>query len=183
MFAQSAPSACPADRPVDEIIAEIHNQQSKKKHRNANPLPENICIFGWCSDRSRTPRPSKKPAPRVEVPAGENESASETSSSRTPTELCDTAMQTALSAAHNVEVGDYYFKEKSYRAALLRYNDALEEKPGDPAIHVRLGRVLEKLNELPQAIEHYKSAQKLGGPEKWSNEANSGLSRLQPPGS
>jgi tetratricopeptide (TPR) repeat protein len=93
-------------------------------------------------------------------------------------------MEMALEAAHNIEVGDYYFEKKNYSAALLRYNDALEQKPRDPAIHVRLGRVFEKLNQLPQAIEQYKAAQKFGGPEKWSDEAKSALSRLQsPPGS
>jgi len=93
-------------------------------------------------------------------------------------------MEMALAAAHNIEVGDYYFEGKNCSAALQRYNDALDEKPGDPAIHVRLGRVLEKLNQFPRAIEQYKAAQKLGGPEKWSDEAKSALSRLQsPPGS
>ena len=53
----------------------------------------------------------------------------------------------ALEVAHNVEVGDYAFGEKNYNGALLRYNDAVEEKPGDLAIRVRLGRVLEKLNQ------------------------------------
>ena len=92
-------------------------------------------------------------------------------------------MEMALAAAHNIDVGDYYFEGKNYSAALLRYNDALEEKPGDAAIHVRLGRTLEKLKQLPQAIEQYKAAQKLGGPEKWSEEAQSALARLErPPG-
>ena len=88
-------------------------------------------------------------------------------------------MAIALDAAHNVDVGDYYFGQKNYNGALLRYNDALEEKPGDTAIHVRLGRIFEKLNQLPQAIEQYKEAQKLAGPKKWSNEASSSLTRLQ----
>jgi len=90
-------------------------------------------------------------------------------------------MKMAVEAAHNVEVGDYYFGEKNYSGARMRYNDALEEKPGDLAIHVRLGRVLEKLNQIPQALEHYEAAEKLAGPEKWSDEAKSALRRLQPP--
>ena len=90
-------------------------------------------------------------------------------------------MELALEAAQNVDVGDYYFGQKKYNAALLRYNDALEEKPGDPAIHVRSGRILEKLNQLPQAIEQYKAALKLAGPKKWLDEANSSLLRLQRP--
>jgi len=87
-------------------------------------------------------------------------------------------MKMAVEAAHNVEVGDYYFGEKNYSGARMRYNDALEEKPGDLAIHVRLGRVLEKLNQIPQALEHYEAAEKLAGPEKWSDEAKSALRRL-----
>ena len=86
-----------------------------------------------------------------------------------------------LKAAHDVDVGDYYFEEKSYTAALQRYNDALEEKPGDSAIHVRSGRAFEKLNQVPQAIEQYKAAQTLDGPAKWSDEAKSSLQRLGVP--
>jgi tetratricopeptide (TPR) repeat protein len=184
MLAQSPPSSCPADRPVDEIIAEIHKQQSPRKNRNTNPLPEVICIFGWCSDRSRTPKTSPKPAPQAETTASQNESSSVTnstgtSSSKNPKAECDKAMAIALAAAHNVDVGDFNFKEKNYRGAFMRYRDAFEEKPGDAAIHVRLGRVLEKLNDLPQAIEHYQAAQNLGSPGKWSDEAKAALSRLQ----
>ncbi len=94
---------------------------------------------------------------------------------------CNDAMEMALEAAHNVDVGDYSFAEKNYQGALLRYSDAAEEKPGDAAIHVRLGRVFEKLNQLPQAIQHYQAAQKLAGPAKWSDEARAALLRLQRP--
>jgi hypothetical protein len=44
----------------------------------------------------------------------------------------------ALQAAHNVEVGDYYFGEKNYKASLLRYQEALAEKPSDLARGVLL---------------------------------------------
>ena len=61
----------------------------------------------------------------------------------------------------------------------MRYKDAAEEKPGDAAIHVRGGRALEKLNQLPEAMEQYKVAQELAGPAKWSNEAKAALLRLE----
>ena len=192
MLAETAPP-CPADRPVDEIIAEINKLQSKKKNRNPNPLPDITCIFGWCREHAKTPPTIPEPAPRAEPASDEDTSSSATnsgsssssskSSSRIVLDKCDSAMEKALSAAHNVDVGDYYFKDKSYSAAMLRYRDALEEKPEDAAIHVRLGRVLEKLNQLPEAIEHYQAAQKLGVPEKWTDEAKAALSRLQRPGS
>jgi len=92
---------------------------------------------------------------------------------------CNEAMEKALQAAHDVEVGDEYFADKNYNAALMRYKEAVEQKPGDIAIHVRLGRAFEKLGQLPQAIEQYKAAQELAGPAKWSEEAKAAVLRLE----
>jgi tetratricopeptide (TPR) repeat protein len=177
LLAQSTPPACPAERPVDDIITDVHKQQSNKKHRNSNPLPNVICIGGWCHNESgkRTSPTLPEPAPQVKN-QGENES---TSSSRPPVDKCDEAMERALNAAHNVEVGDFSFAAKNYNGALMRYKDAAEEKPGDAAIHVRLGRVFERLGQLPQAIEEYKAAQGLAGPAKWLDEAKAAVLRLE----
>jgi tetratricopeptide (TPR) repeat protein len=177
MLAQSAPPSCPSDRPVDDIIAEIHKQQSNKKHRNANPLPNVLCIGGWCRNRDSKQKPPSVPesAPAAKNP-GENDG---TSSSRIPVDKCDEAMEMTLKAAHDVEVGDYSFAANNYNGALLRYKDAAEEKPEDAAIHVRLGRVFERLGQLPQAMEQYKAAQELAGPAKWSDEAKAAVLRLQ----
>jgi len=94
-------------------------------------------------------------------------------------DTCDEAMERTLKAAHDVDVGDYSFEANNYRGALMRYKDALEEKPGDAAIHVRLGRVFEKLGQPTQAIEQYKAAQDLAGPAKWSEEAKAAVLRLE----
>lgn len=88
-------------------------------------------------------------------------------------------MEKALQAAHDVEVGDEYFEDKNYNAALERYQGAVVEKPGDAAIHVRLGRVFEKLSQAPKAIEQYKSAQQMAESGKWSDEAAAAIRRLQ----
>jgi Flp pilus assembly protein TadD len=90
-------------------------------------------------------------------------------------------MERALDAAHDVDVGDISIRDKNYKGALLRYESAVEQKPEDAAIRVRLGRAFEKLNQLAQAIEQYKAAQKLTGPKKWSDEADAALLRLQSP--
>jgi tetratricopeptide (TPR) repeat protein len=90
-------------------------------------------------------------------------------------------MEMALQAAHDVEVGDEYFAAKNYNGALIRYKDAAEQKPGDAAILVRLGRVFERLGQLPKAIEQYKAAQELAGPAKWLDEAKAAVLRLQHP--
>ncbi|HEY2362953.1 MAG TPA: tetratricopeptide repeat protein [Candidatus Angelobacter sp.] len=174
MLSQSAPPSCPAGRPVDDLIGEIHKQQAKKKHRNPNPFPDAICIGGWCRGRPKTPPPVPEPAPRAETPG-----TADNSSSKVPVDKCDEAMELALEAAHNVEVGDYSFESKNYNGALMRYKDANEEKPGDAAIHVRLGRVFEKLGQLPEATGQYKAAMDLVGPQKWSDEAKAALVRLE----
>jgi tetratricopeptide (TPR) repeat protein len=88
-------------------------------------------------------------------------------------------MEKAVAAAHNVDVGDYYFADKNYNGALMRYQDALAAKPQDLAIQVRIGRTFEKLNKPSQALEQYEAAQKLPGPQKWADEANSALKRLR----
>jgi tetratricopeptide (TPR) repeat protein len=159
---------------VDDIIAEVKTLQAKKNNRNKNPLPETICVFGSCRAIRRKPPTVPQPAPSVEGPV-----TGDTSSSKTLADKCNEAMEMTLEAAHNVEVGDYYLEKKNYKASLLRYEDAVEEKAGDAAIHVRLGRVFEKLNELPEAIQQYQAAEKLEGPEKWSQEARAALARLQ----
>jgi tetratricopeptide (TPR) repeat protein len=171
---------CPADRPVDDIIAEIHAQESKSKHRNSNPLPHNICIFGWCRNISKTPPTPPQQAQEGGTPSNDNKSSSSVSSSRTPAERCDDEMEKALEAAHDVDVGDFNFAETNYKGALMRYDDANEEKPEDAAIHLRLGKVFEKLNQAPQAIEQYNTVLKLAAPEKCSREAKVALLRLQP---
>jgi hypothetical protein len=125
LLAQSPPPSCPADRPVDDIITEIHKQQSKKTNRKLNPLPDVICIWGWCRDRSKKETPPTVPetVPQPETPSGKDSSVS---SSRRPADECQDAMELALEAAHDVEVGDYYFSEKNYNGALMRYQSAVE---------------------------------------------------------
>jgi len=183
LFAQSAPPPCPADRPVDDIITEVHKQQSKKKNRTTNPFPNVTCIFGWCRDHSNTPNTNPEPAPQADASHTDRQSSSTDSSSKSSTAAsvnqCDIATEQALEAAHSVDVGDFNFKAGNYQGALMRYRDAANQKPSDIAIHVRLGRALEKLNEQQQAIDEYDAALKLAGPEKWTQEAKAALSRLQ----
>jgi tetratricopeptide (TPR) repeat protein len=100
------------------------------------------------------------------------------SSSKSDAERCNEAMELALQAAHNVDVGDLQFEEKHYAAALSRYEEAAQEKSGDAAIHVRIGRVQEKLHDDAKAIEQYTTAVQIGTPDKWTSEARSALARL-----
>jgi len=64
-------------------------------------------------------------------------------------------------AAKNIEVGDYYFKQKNYRAALDRYKEALEYKPNDAAANFHLAQCYEKLNDPDEAAKHFQEYLKI----------------------
>jgi Tetratricopeptide repeat len=82
-------------------------------------------------------------------------------------------------AAKDIEVGDYYFKErKNYRAALDRYREALLYKPNDALATFRLAVCLEKLEQPEEARKEYENYLKIlpHGPQ--SEEAQKAIRRL-----
>ena len=175
LMAQTLPEVCPADLPVDEIITAIQKQQSKKAARNKNPLPDNLCIIGWCRKGTKTPPTMRETGSSAGVPAANGNS----SSSKPAVNPCDEAMEKTLTAAHDVEVGDYYFEDKNYKAASFRYEDALQNKPNDAAIYVRLGRAYERLKARARSLDAYRAALKAAGPEKWADEARRAIEHPQ----
>ena len=82
-------------------------------------------------------------------------------------------------AAKSIEVGDFYFRRKNYRAAEGRYRDALQYKDNDAVATIRLAVCLEKLGVLDDARAEYESYLKIlpHGPE--SKEAQKALDRLK----
>lgn len=81
-------------------------------------------------------------------------------------------------AAKDVEVGDYYFKRKNYRAAEDRYREALRYKDNDAVATIRLAVSLEKLGELDDARAEYESYLRIlpHGPQ--ASEAQKAIERL-----
>jgi tetratricopeptide (TPR) repeat protein len=81
-------------------------------------------------------------------------------------------------AAKDVEVGDYYFKRKNYRAAEDRYREALRYKDNDAVATIRLAVSLEKLGELSDARAEYESYLRIlpHGPQ--ASEAQKAIERL-----
>ena len=81
-------------------------------------------------------------------------------------------------AAKDVEVGDFYFKRKNFRAAEDRYREALLYKPNDVFAMFGLARSLEKLGEFDEARANYEGYLKVlpGGP--LAPEVHKGLERL-----
>jgi tetratricopeptide (TPR) repeat protein len=82
-------------------------------------------------------------------------------------------------AAKCVEVGDYYYKQGNYRAAISRYQEALEWKPKDAEATYKLAEVQEKSGDLNAALDNYRAYLKIlpGGP--YADKAQKGIDRLK----
>jgi len=82
-------------------------------------------------------------------------------------------------AAKDVEVGDFYFKRKNYRAALDRYKEALVYKPNDAIATFRLAACEEKSGQPADAITHYEAYLKIlpHGPD--AEQAQKSLEHLK----
>ena len=83
-------------------------------------------------------------------------------------------------AAKDVEVGDFYFKRKNYRAALDRYREALYYKYNDAVATFRLGVCQEKLGEPEDARKAYEAYLKILPEGPFAGEAHQALERLKP---
>ena len=85
-------------------------------------------------------------------------------------------------AAKDVEVGDFYFKQHNYRAAISRYREALLYKPNDAIATFSLADALEKSGNLQQAAQNYRAYLKIlpNGPK--AKDAHKALERLQAKG-
>ena len=82
-------------------------------------------------------------------------------------------------AAKDIEVGDFYFKRKNYRAAEDRYREALRYKDNDAVATIRLALCLEKLGVLDDARAEYESYLRIlpHGPQ--AAEAQKAIERLK----
>jgi tetratricopeptide (TPR) repeat protein len=77
------------------------------------------------------------------------------------------------------EVGDFYFKRKSYKAALARYQDALVWKEKDAVANFRMAQCYEKLDQPDQAIVHYQEYLKILPQGPFAREAQKALQKLK----
>jgi tetratricopeptide (TPR) repeat protein len=82
-------------------------------------------------------------------------------------------------AAKDVEVGDYYFKRKNYKAAEDRYREALYYKDNDAIATYRLAECLEKMDRPDEARAEFENYLKIlpHGPQ--AEDSRKAIARLQ----
>ncbi len=83
-----------------------------------------------------------------------------------------------MKALKDIEVGNYYFKLKNYKAALDRYKEALYYKDGDAVASFRLAVCQEKLGDKAEARKYYEQYLKVLPDGPFAKDAHASLDRM-----
>ena len=83
-------------------------------------------------------------------------------------------------AAKDIEVGDFYFRRKNYRASEDRYREALLYKPNDAVANFKLGESLEKLDQDDEAVTHFQAYLKVLPHGPLAKDAEKSIQKLRP---
>src|SRR5580698_11518931 len=84
-----------------------------------------------------------------------------------------------MKALKDVEVGDYYYKQENYKAAISRYREALEVKPHDAEATYKLAQVLNKAGDTAGARENYEAYLKILPKGPYAQKAREAISKLK----
>jgi tetratricopeptide (TPR) repeat protein len=84
-----------------------------------------------------------------------------------------------MKAMKDVEVGDFYYKQENYQAAVSRYREALEYKPHDAEATFKLAEALAKTDDVAGAKENYETYLKIRPNGPHAKKARQALSELK----
>lgn len=143
------------------------------------------------AEEAQSRMPKNQAPPRSEAPAGQS-SSRDTQIDLTPppddmthegadmpSDVTEFHAYDPHKAAKNVEVGDFYFSRKNYRAAESRYAEALEWKPNDAIATFRLAQSQENLGKKDDAVKNYQGYLKILPAGEFAAEAKSSIERLK----
>jgi Flp pilus assembly protein TadD len=113
-------------------------------------------LLALCAGAGYSQKPEEKP------PASQPAEPPEEDESRVAKEYGFNPLQ----AAKEVSVGKQYYKKGSYRAAILRFEEALKWNPNDAEAWLRLGYAREKMKDKKGAREAFQKYVELGSDTK-----------------
>ena len=85
-----------------------------------------------------------------------------------------------LKASKDIQVGDFYFKRKNYKAALERYKEALYYKDNDAVASFRVAECQEKLGDKDEARKYFEQYLKILPEGPLAKDARASLEKLGP---
>jgi tetratricopeptide (TPR) repeat protein len=142
--------------------------------------------------RNREAQESSSRDTRIDISAPRDDAKSHPAS-RTAVEDLDESLDTSadtsgvqefhpwnpMKALKDIEVGDFYFKRKNYRAALERYKEALYYKDGDAVASFHVAVCQEKLGDKAEARKYYEQYLKILPEGPLAKDAHTSLARLE----
>jgi len=142
------------------------------------------CALGQSAPKEQQPAPQANQAPPRSQGRGPGDSSSrDTEPEAPPSEPDDSVTELHVwdphKAGKNVEIGNYYFKQHNYHAALSRYCEALQYKPGDAIATFRVAEALEKLDDLAGARTYYAAYLKILPAGPLAEHCKKALERLK----
>jgi tetratricopeptide (TPR) repeat protein len=84
-----------------------------------------------------------------------------------------------MKAMKCIEVGDWYYKQQNYKAAISRYREALDWKPQDAEATYKLAQVLNKTGDINGARENYEAYLKTLPNGPYARKAKEALGKLK----
>jgi TolA-binding protein len=84
-----------------------------------------------------------------------------------------------MKALKAIEVGDFYFKQAQYKAAISRYQEALDFKPHDAEATFKLGEALNKTGDTAGATENFEAYLKILPDGPYAKKARTALDKLK----
>jgi hypothetical protein len=179
---QMPSSSAPASPPPDSGPASVDPTFKPRSHNLPPPRSDSVSI----EDLGNAPGDSSSKATQIDLSPPADDSKAHPQSSEalmnaefsSGPEINEVHAWNPHKAAKDIEVGDFYFKRKNYRAAEDRYREALFYKPDDADATFRLAVSLEKLDLPDSARSEYESYLKIlpAGPQ--SEQAKKAIARL-----
>ncbi len=84
-----------------------------------------------------------------------------------------------LKSSKDVQIGDFYFRRKNYKAALDRYKEALYYKEGDAVATFKIGECEEKLGNKTEAKKYFAQYLKILPEGPLAKDARASLERVE----
>jgi len=181
-----------ADNPVtafpeDQSIAAEKKARAEKNAAEGNPADYD--------ENSNAPVLKRKPKPKgtADDPSASGESSSkqtklngvdELDGSGDPNDPNDSGVHEVRKfdphrAGKDIEVGTFYFHQKNYKAAIFRFTDALNFKPGDVEATRMLGESYENMGRTDEARDLYTAYLKDFSKGPFAKEAQEKLDKLK----
>jgi tetratricopeptide (TPR) repeat protein len=157
-------------RSTDPTTPQTKNQKAAEKERQESQAP-------------RDPNESSSKDTIIDISPPKDDAKNHPESFSSPEEDTSGVMEVKKWDPHkaekDVEVGDYYLKQKNYVAAISRYREALEYKPRDAVATFRLAQALEKSGESQEALQNYQEYLRILKNGPFAAEAKKGVERMQ----